>query len=333
MASAAAAFGLRSGTLQGMLVPLPDRAVQAPLGLTTARQLGLTRHELSGPLWQPMGRGVRGWCGLDARDPMTRIRAVAAQLPPGVAIGGWAALHVHGVHDLDGTSGPGGSRRLPVLVHPGPRSRVRPRQGIVVDRSTLSAADLDEVDGIVVTSQVRACFDVMRRAGVEEGLVAGDAAARMIGLAPEDVRSYVESHPRVPGVPRARACAVLLSPRAASNPESRLRYVWVVEAGLPRPSVNAAVVDDWGRLLGFPDLLDDDAGFVAEYDGAYHRALRQHTSDNAREEGFEQVGLIVVRATAIDLWPRRAELVRRLRDGHARGLARDRQKDRWGLRR
>jgi len=47
----------------------------------------------------------------------------------------------------------------------------------------------------------------------------------------------------------------------------------------------------------------------------------------------ERVGLIVVRATAIDLWPRRAELVRRLRDGHTRGLARDRKKDRWGLRR
>ncbi len=92
------------------------------------------------------------------------------------------------------------------------------------------------------------------------------------------------------------------------------------------------MVDEWGQLLGMPDLLDDDAGFVVEYDGAHHRALRQHTSDNAREEGFERAGLIVVRATAIDLWPRRAELVRRLRDGHARGLARDRTQDRWGLR-
>jgi hypothetical protein len=263
---------------------------------------------------------------------MTRIRAVAAQLPPGVAIGGWGALHIHGVHDLDGTSGPGGRRQLPILVHPGGPNRVRPRSEIVVDRSALSAADLGAVDGILVTNPVRACFDIMRRDGIEEGLVAGDAAARMIALAPEEVRSYVGTHPRVPGVPRARACAALLDPRAASNPESRLRYVWLVEAGLPRPLVNAAVVDEWGHLLGMPDLLDDAAGFVVEYDGAYHRALRQHTSDNAREESFERVGLIVVRATAIDLWPRRAELVRRLRDGHARGLARDPRKDRWGIR-
>ena len=316
-----------------MLVPLPDRAVQAPVGLETARALGLTRHELAGPLWQPMGRGVRGWCGLDGRDPMTRIRAVAAQLPAGVAIGGWAALNVHGVHDLDGTSGPGGGRRLPVLVHPGPRSRVRPRAGIIVDRSVLSAADVCEVGGLLVTSAVRACFDVMRRDGIEEGLVAGDAAGRMIALSPEVVRAYVGAHPRVTGVPGARVCAALLDPRSASNPESRLRHVWSVAAGLPRPLVNPEVVDLWGQLLGMPDLLDEFAGFVVEYDGAHHRALHRHTADNAREEGFERAGLIVVRATAIDLWPRRPELVRRLRDGRARGLARDRDKDRWALRR
>ena len=239
-----------------MPVPLPDHAVRRPISLETARQLGLTRHELSGPLWQQLGRGVRGWCGLDERDPMTRIGAVATQLPEGVAIGGWAALHMHGVHDLDGRSGPGG-RELPVLVHSGPRSRVRPRPGIVVDRSALSAADLGDVGGTLVTSPVRACFDIMRRDGVEEGLVAGDAAGRMIALAPEEVRSYVGAHPCVPGVPRARTCAMLLDPRAASNPESRLRNVWSVEAGLPRPLVNATVVDEWGRLLGMPDLLDD----------------------------------------------------------------------------
>jgi hypothetical protein len=314
-----------------MLVPLPDWAVQRPIWLETARHLGLTRHELGGPLWQPLGRGVRGWCGLDLMDAKTRVHLLAAQLPPGVAIGGWAALHVHGVHDLDGRSGPGGHRQLPVLVHSGPRSRVRPRPGIVVDRTALSASDVGEVDGILVTSPVRACFDIMRRDGIEDGLVAGDAAGRMIALAPEEVRAYVGTHPRVPGVPRARTCAALLDPRAASNPESRLRYAWLVEAGLPRPSVNEPVVDEWGHLLGIPDLLDDAAGLVVEYDGAHHRELRQHTSDNAREERFEHVGLIVVRATAIDLWPRRAELVRRLLDGHARGLARDRAKDRWGL--
>jgi hypothetical protein len=315
-----------------MRVPLPDWAVQRPIGLETARHLGLTRHELSGPLWQPLGRGVRGWCGLDPMDAMTRIHLLAAQLPAGVAIGGWAALLVRGALELDGTTGPG-SRPQPVLVHVWPHGRVRPRAGIIVDRSALSASDVGEVDGLLVTSSIRACFDIMCRDGVEEGLVAADIAARMTGLQPDELARYVVAQRGVAGVPKARLCAPLVDPRAASGPESRLRYVWLVEAGLPRPLVNVAVVDEWGRLLGMPDLLDDAAGLVVEYDGGYHRALRQHTSDNAREEGFERAGLIVVRATAIDLWPRRAELVRRLRDAHARGLARDRGRDRWGLRR
>ena len=279
-----------------------------------------------------MGRGARGWAGLDPTDAMTRIHLLAEQLPVGAAIGGWAALLVRGASELDGRTGPG-SRLLPVLVHVWPRGRVRPRPGIVVDRSALSESDVGDVDGLLVTSSVRACFDIMCRNGVEEGLVAADIAGRMTGLKPDELVRYVAAHRGVAGIPRARLCAPLVDPRAASGPESRLRFVWVVKAGLPRPLVNPTVVDEWGQPLGKPDLLDDQAGFVVEYDGSQHRALRQHTADNIREETFERVGLTVVRATAIDLWPRRPELVRRMREGYARGLNRDRRRDRWGLRR
>jgi hypothetical protein len=265
-------------------------------------------------------------------EAMTRIHLLATQLPAGVAIGGWAALLVRGALELDGTTGPG-SRPQPVLVHVRPHGRVRPRPGIIVDRSALSASDIGEVDGLLVTTSIRACFDIMCRNGVEEGLVAADIAARMTGLQPHELARYVVAHRGVAGVPMARQCAPLVDPRAASGPESRLRYVWVVEAGLPRPLVNPTIVDEGGNLLGMPDLLDDAAGLVVEYDGSHHRALRQHTADNIREEAFERAGLTVVRATAIDLWPRRPELIRRMREGHAQGLARDRRRDRWGLRR
>ena len=51
-----------------------------------------------------------------------------------------------------------------------------------------------------------------------------------------------------------------------------------------------------------------------------------------REEGFESRNVIVVRATSIDVWSRRAELVRRIENAHGRGLARDRSRDQWGFR-
>ena len=325
----------RAGMTQRRPPPLalPDRAFARPLTLTAARRLGVSRRELAGPLWQPLATGVVGWFGLDPHDPMTRIRALALRLPAGTVLGGWAALHVHGVTELDGIAGPAGRRLVPVLVHTGRRSRVRPGPGIVVDRSALAGGDVVEVDGLLVTSAARACFDIMRRDGVEEGIVAGDAACRALGVRPAELVAFVDARPGTPGVPLARVAASLVEPGSASGPESRLRYVWVVEAGLSRPLVNPVLVDDWGRMLGVPDLLDDEAGFVGEYDGSHHRALRQHTADNAREETFEQANLIVVRATAIDLWPGRAGLVRRLREGHHRGLGRDRGRDRWGLRR
>jgi len=79
--------------------------------------------------------------------------------------------------------------------------------------------------------------------------------------------------------------------------------------------------------VGEPDLLDVEAATVGEYDGSQHRELRQHTSDNVREEGFERLNLTVVRATALDLWPHRAQLLGRLRDGWQRGDRRDRSRD------
>ena len=86
-------------------------------------------------------------------------------------------------------------------------------------------------------------------------------------------------------------------------------------------------------MVGEPDLLDVEAATVGEYDGAQHRELGQHTSGNVREEGFEGLNLAVTRATAIDLWPARAQLPGRLRDGWQRGTSRDRSRDAFGVRR
>ncbi len=104
-----------------------------------------------------------------------------------------------------------------------------------------------------------------------------------------------------------------------------------MEAGLPRPLVNPEVVDERGQLLGIPDLLDPESGFVGEFDGSQHRELLAHTSDNAREEGFERHNMVVVRATSIDIFARRRQLVGRMLAGHRDACARDRSRDRWML--
>jgi hypothetical protein len=307
--------------------PLPDRAVRAPVRTATLRALGVSRREVDGPLWQSLAHGVRGWNGLDPGDPDVRIRALVESQPEDAVLGGWMALRVAGVSGLDGRTGPGADRPVPALLHVGAAGRTRPRPALDVDRGELRRAEVRVVDGLRCLIPTVAVIGIARRYGVEEGLVAADAAWRAGLTDRERLRAYVATLNGARGVRAARQVVELADPRAVSPPESRLRYIWVVEAGLPRPLVNPTVLDAAGFVAGEPDLLDPEAAFAGEYDGAQHRALRQHTDDNNREEGLEGLNLTVARATAIDVWPRRAALVRRLVTGHRRGLDRDRRKD------
>lgn len=307
--------------------PLPDRAVQAPIRTTALRSMGVSRRETDGPLWQSLAHGVRGWAGLDAVDPDVRIRTLVESQPAGVVLGGWMALRVSGLTVMDGLAGPAGGSLVPGLVHVGPAGRTRPRPLVHVHRGELDPDEIVEIDGLRVLSGTAAVVGIAQRYGIEEGLVAADAAWRAGLTDRQRLRTYVAGLTGARGVRGARTVVELADPRAVSPPESRLRFIWVVEACLPVPLVNPTVVDLDGFVVGEPDLLDPEAAYVGEYDGAHHRELTRHTDDNTREEGFEALNLTVGRATVLDIWPGRARLVRRLRAGHLRGLARDRRKD------
>jgi hypothetical protein len=313
------------------IVPLPDRVVRAPIRTAELRALGVSRREVDGPLWRPVAHGVRGWNGLDPSDPDVRIRTLVESQPAGIVLGGWMALRASGLAVMDGRTGRDAERLLPGLVHVGPAGRTRPRPLLHVDRGELDQDEIVEIHGLRVLSPTAAVVGIAQRYGVEEGLVAADAALRAGLTDRPSLRAYVAKQPGARGVRAARAVVGLTDPRAVSPPESRLRYVWVVEAGLPVPLVNPTVLDLDGFVAGEPDLLDQEAAFAGEYDGAQHRALKQHTDDNSREEALEGLNLTIGRVTSIDLWPGRSGLVRRLLTGHRRGLARDRRQDRFEI--
>jgi hypothetical protein len=168
-----------------------------------------------------------------------------------------------------------------------------------------------------------ALFDAMRlRDDVRDAVVDLDmtAAARLTTVG--GMTGFVEgrhSWRGVPGVPLVRQALRLASDHSASPPETRLRLVWLLDAGLPPPLVNQPVYERHGRLLGYPDLLDVEAGLVVEYDGDDHRSAARHSDDVDREARFRRAGLEVTRITGRDLWNPLA-VVERLRE--ARGRAR-----------
>ena len=303
---------------------------QASLRTTDLLALGVTPKELRGPRWRTPFRGVHTPAIANPSSPAQRVLDAAELVPAGGAIGGWAAGWLLGATDLDGRGRSGRETEdLVVLVPRG--HHPTPRPGIRFIRSDLADDDLTIVDGIVVTNAIRTAFDLARRAGIEDGLVATDVLCRQLHLAPALVLSYAQQHRRLRGSPIARTVLSLTDPRSRSTGESRLRYIWIVLAGLPRPQCNAYVVDENGTVVAMPDLLDDGTGLVAEYDGSSHREASEHTEDNNREESMEGLGLVVVRATSIDVGPRRDRTVTRLQTAAARARAVTTRS--WGWRR
>lgn len=268
-------------------------------------------------------------------EPTQRILDVGQAIAGRGVIGGWAAAYIHGAHWLDGIDA-WTFARFPVDCL-GLKRRQRPgvcyRGSSVPDEEVVTRPDEEVVTrhGLKVTSPLRTAFDGARwSASLEEAVVFVDAMATQAGILVDELIQFAERHPRVTGSKQARAAAVIGRPGIRSPWESRLRFCYQYQAGLPSPLLNVPVF--WGeRLLGIPDLFDPVAALASEFDGTGHRERQQHREDNIREERFEAANVTVTRYDSLDLMRDRPRLVRRLRNAWDRGLGRDHNRDRWTL--
>lgn len=271
-------------------------------------------------------------------SPTQRIFDARAAMPAGALLAGWAAAYVHGIDALDGldhlTMAP---LPVPVLLPPGLHRKNTP--GIRYRQSTHRTRG-DLIEGVPVTMLLRTAYDLAREApDLTEAVVALDAILATRQLKPEQLRDNMSRLDGYRGANQARRAVGLARGGTRSTWESRLRMLAVLELGLLDLAPNHAVFDLDGYLLGIPDLLDTDAGLALEYDGASwrsaraggHRDREQHREDNAREERLERAGLIVVRAEKSDLTRHRSQLIDRIAQARADGLARDRTRDRWTI--
>jgi hypothetical protein len=236
---------------------------------------------------------------VDGAVPEQRVAECVPLLPEGGAVTGWASLLMQGAGFLDGVAADGQTRR-PVLLVVGPGHSRRSRPGVryLQDR----VGEVVWIRGIPCTPVRRALFDEMRlQPCVREAVVAMDmtAAAELVSI--RRMESFTLSHPGWDGVPQVREALGLAHEGSVSPPETRMRLVWVLDAGLRTPLVNQPVFDRTGRLLGYPDLLDVEAGLVGEYDGDDHRRARRHSKDVDREALFRSHLLEVTRATSYDV--------------------------------
>ncbi|MET1007856.1 MAG: hypothetical protein ABWX96_20060 [Propionibacteriaceae bacterium] len=310
-----------------------------PRTLRELSDAGVTRSQVAGRSWRRTSYGRHAPAGgaqtartqkTSAQSTTQRIIDALASVPKGGALGGWAAAFVHGVDWLDGWSLAGDALPVPVVcgthVHRRSTSTIRYR------RDRLDPLEVEERHQLPVTCGLRTAFDAARWApDLTETVVVLDAITRTGLVTLADLGDYLTRRSGWTGVPLVRSALALADADVRSPWESRLRMVYTMEAGLPRPLVNPPVYDDRGRFVGVPDLLDVEAGLAIEYDGSGHRERVQHNQDNGREERLEDVNLIVVRVDSYDYRYQRPQLIERMRKARARGLHRDRRRDRWTL--
>jgi hypothetical protein len=193
-----------------------------------------------------------------------------------------------------------------VPLNPGRVGNLRPSNGCLVTREGLPPSDRIRVAAIGCTAPTRAVFDEIRmRGSVRDGVVVADMACAAGLLTADELTAYVATKQSWTGVPLARLVVALAVDHSRSPMETRLRLIWVIDAGLAPPLCNRAIFDLRGRLLGYPDLLDEEAGLVVEFDGAHHRTAEQHRTDVARETDFRDHGLEYATFVGADVADRR----------------------------
>jgi hypothetical protein len=213
----------------------------------------------------------------------TRLRAYGA-------VTGWASLRWRGASYFDGCAA-GGAARMPVpLVLAGGFLRPDPR--VLILRGQLAPTEWAVHEGLRCATVQRALFDEIARLGsLRPAVVAIDMAAAAGLISVNLFARYLDQCRSRNGVVLAREADLLAINESWSPQETWMRLCWILDAGLPHPRCNASVFDPEGRLLGVPDLFDEEAGVVGEYQGAIHRSQKRHQRDVLREEQFRDHGL------------------------------------------
>ena len=304
----------------------PTDLVQ-PVRLDPSGVSGPTRGQARSKQWR---RCAHGWyvpANADASRVEQRILEQSVRLSDRGAITAWAALRWRGATYFDGRAH-NGLVQLPVpLIR---RSGRYPPGDASWRRHQLAGTERELVRDVPCATVQRALFDDMRFSSLRLAVRAMEMSAAAGLISTALMAEYVTDHPAWEGVPLVRQALTLSCDDARSPKETDLKIVWVLDAGLPYPLVNQPVFDHAGNLLGYPDLLDAEAGVVGEYDGVDHKDRDRHRQDVAREQRYRDHGLEYFTVVGGDLHDTELVVKRMLTTRHRAGFI-PQENRRWTL--
>ena len=196
---------------------------------------------------------------------------------------------------------------LHVTVPPGV---TRPqRRRLCVHVRTLLPEDVVERGGLTVTSGPQTLLDLASVLDADELVAVGDALYRGRHLDHATVATRLARADGVRGVAAARHVAPLLTPLAASRPESLFRY-WLTASELPDPRPQIPILDRWGREVAHADLGYEEWKVGLEYEGRQHAERKQFGRDLERYSLMAAGGWLLLRFGAPHLHRRPAVIDR-----------------------
>ena len=213
-------------------VPIDPRGIRGP-----------TRGRAYGPRWRLTTPGLFVPAHITDAVPEQRILEQSMRLRDGGAVTGWGSLRMNGGNFFDGLM-TDRLTELPVDLCTGPLSQIRKAAGIALSRDRLLPAEVLVRHGVPCTRVLRATFDAMRKApSLLEAVVVMDmvAAAELASIS--QMLAYVETRSGWEGVQQVRDALALADEDSRSPNETRMRFIWQINAGFPRPLVNRPVWD------------------------------------------------------------------------------------------
>jgi len=188
--------------------------------------------------------------------------------------------------------------------------------GVSGHRLRVDAAAIVPVRGLRVVSAVDAWCQLGGELSVRRLVELGDALVcrRHPPARLDELRDAVARHAGHRGQRALRAAFELVRPGTDSPAETDLRLD-LVAFGLPEPSVNVAIFDESGHLIGIGDLVYPGFRVIVEYDGGHHREdASQYARDVDRLEDLAHAGWRVIRFNGSHRGIRRTRRLERVRE-------------------
>ena len=296
------AAAIVSGTVSSILpMTKPMTQLRWPFIGAEALAVGAMPERAMRKQYQPLYPGVYIPRGV---EPTARVRAEAAWLwskRRGV-LAGVSAAAMLGSKWISG--------KLPAeLIH----DNRRPPPQLTVRADALLACEVLHVGGIAVTSAARTAFDIGRHTVVETvAVIRIDALMNRTSLDCDAIRGVANAHPGVRGLPRLGKALSLVDGGAESPQETAARLV-LIRAGLPRPTTQVNVFDEFGEFVARVDMAYEGIKVAIEYDGEQHWSnpeIRQADIDKMYE--LNRLGWIVIRVSSDQLRYRRTTYTARV---------------------